>query len=81
MQVLVDRTKDTIVATIKGAGEIVNAVTETVSDSLTTALKGTGSVGRALTEAVSDVACGAIEGRNRSVARPLTRLDRPSRTL
>ena len=46
MQVLVDRTKDTIVAAIKGAGEIVNAVTETVSDSLATALKGQGRSAR-----------------------------------
>jgi hypothetical protein len=46
MQALVENVKNTIIGTIRGTGEIVNAVTETVSGSLTTALKGTGSVGK-----------------------------------
>ena len=49
MPSLVDTVKDTIVGTIRGTGEIVNAVTETVSDSLITALKGSGSVSKAPT--------------------------------
>lgn len=62
MQALVESVKNTIVAAIKGTGEIVNAVTETVSGSLVTALKSTGSVGNALTEAVADVTRGVIQG-------------------
>jgi hypothetical protein len=62
MPALGDKVKDTIVATVRGTGEIVNVVTETVSDTLTTALKGTGSVGRALSGAIADVASGVIEG-------------------
>ena len=41
MQALVENVKNSIIVTIRGTGEIVNAVTETVSDSLTTALKST----------------------------------------
>src|SRR5262249_45870859 len=62
MQALVDGVKNGIVGTVKGAGEIVDAVADTVSKSLSNALKGTGNVGLALTEAVTDVSTGAIQG-------------------
>ena len=39
-QQLIDLVKDTVVTAIKGAGEIVNAVTDTVSGALVNALNG-----------------------------------------
>lgn len=39
---LIDSVKNGIVGTIKGTGEIINAVTDTVGDVLANALKGTG---------------------------------------
>jgi hypothetical protein len=47
MRALAENVKNAITGTIRGTGEVVNAVTETVSGSLTTALEGTGSVGKA----------------------------------
>jgi hypothetical protein len=37
-QQLIDLVKDTVITAIKGAGEIVNAVTDTVSNALVNAL-------------------------------------------
>ena len=56
---LVESVKGSVVQTIRGAGEIVNAVTDTVSGSLVHAIKGVGSIGTALTGTVSDVTRGA----------------------
>jgi hypothetical protein len=41
---IAETVKNTLVGTVKGAGEIVNAVTDTVSGTLVNAIKGTGAV-------------------------------------
>ena len=61
-QQLIDLVKNTVITTIKGAGEIVNTVTDTVSGALVNALQGTTAVGTAAVGAVADVASGVIQG-------------------
>ena len=59
---IVDSVKNGIIGTIKGTGEILNAVTDTISDVLGNTLTSTGKVGSAATGAVSEVARGVIQG-------------------
>jgi hypothetical protein len=59
---LAESVKDGLVGTIRGAGEVANAVTDVVSGTLVHAIKGTGAVGAALTGAVSDVVRGGVQG-------------------
>jgi hypothetical protein len=54
--------RNSVVDTIRGSGEVFDAVEETVSQSLATVLRATGSSRSALTGAVSDVARGALHG-------------------
>ena len=54
--------KDGIVQTIKGVGEITDALVDTVSGSLVNAVKQTGNIGGALTGAIATVAQGTIQG-------------------
>ena len=55
-QGLGESVKRSIIGTVRGTGEIVNAVTDTVAGTLAGALREAGNVGQALTGAVSDVA-------------------------
>lgn len=54
--------KQSIIGSVRGTGEVVNAVTDTVTGTVASALRGAGNIGQALTGAVSDVARGVIHG-------------------
>ena len=41
-----DRVRRSIVSTVQGTGEVVNAVTDTVTGSVASALRGVGNVGQ-----------------------------------
>ena len=59
---LVASVKNSIVSTVKGVGEITDAVVDTVSGSLVNAIKRTGEAGVGLSAAVSEVVRGAVLG-------------------
>ena len=54
--------RNSVVDTALGTGDVLQAVTESVSHSLITVLDLSGSAGDALLAAVSEVACGAMHG-------------------
>ena len=59
---LVASVKNSIVSTVKGVGEITDAVVTTVSGSLVNAIKRTGEAGAALSVAISEVVRGTVLG-------------------
>jgi hypothetical protein len=63
---IAESVKDAIVDSIRGTGEVVNVVVDTVSRTLVNALKGTGAVGTAVTTTLADVLRGAILGTGSS---------------
>src|SRR5436190_14019959 len=64
---IADSVKNGIVGSIRGTGEVVNAVVDTVSGTLVNTIKGTGAVGTAPTSTVSDVLRGAIQGTTQDI--------------
>jgi hypothetical protein len=59
---IAERVTREIVGGIRGAGDIANAVVDTVSESLVKLIKGTGTAGTTLTPTLADVVRGAIQG-------------------
>ncbi len=58
----IESVKEEIVGAIKGTGDIVNAVVDTVAGTLTNTIKGTGAVATSLIGALSDTARASIQG-------------------
>ena len=59
---MIESVKEEIVGAIKGTGDIVNAVVDTVTGTLTNTIKGTGAVATSLIGALSDTARASIQG-------------------
>ena len=59
---MIESVKEQIVGAIKGTGDIVNAVVDTVTGTLTNTIKGTGAVATSLIGALSDTARASIQG-------------------
>jgi len=58
---MIESVKEEIVSAIKGTGDIVNAVVDTVTGTLTNTIKGTGAVATSLIGALSDTARASIQ--------------------